>query len=238
MDPMNEDIRIPLHFQPGVYPVGKLPAVSENFIAIQHEPSDTISYTVPCTGREVRLHRLSKSYILEHLTANYRENGGLYCVEIRDGDDVSLVYIHYLDEEDARNEIGEFIFLSSLQITKQLSERKDKMFRLFIEYFYNGENFDLAAVTASEKDKEALLASAGKRTEKPAFVNMLLNNSGNYPRENRIECDSHTISIMLRCSPCDLHEMVVNETAAFLKKRLVPKLDKTDDFKFIVSEYD
>ena len=62
--------------------------------------------------------------------------------------------------------------------------------------------------------------------------------SGNYPHEKRVPCDTHTIGIMLQCAPCDLLDYVIQEMTERIKAQVVPKLDKTDDFQFIVSEYD
>ena len=43
---------------------------------------------------------------------------------------------------------------------------------------------------------------------------------------------------MLQCAPCDLLNFVIQEMTERIKANVVPKLDKTDDFQFIMAEYD
>ena len=94
------------------------------------------------------------------------------------------------------------------------------------------ESFDYAAKIVTDADRQALLANPGERAAKrmsnPRFVQMLLNNSGNYPHEKRVPCDTHTIGIMLQCAPCDLLDYVIQEMTERIKAQVVPKLDKTD----------
>ena len=235
---MNEEIRIPLHFQEGVYSLDTLPTESDSNLTLRLESYDVVSYIVPGQGNEIRLYDLKKQDILNYLTITYRNNGELYCVELRDGEEVLLVYLHYLNVEDAKAEVLDFAEQSASLIAEELLRCHESVFRLFIEYFYDGESFDYAAKIATETDWKTLLTSVNKRADDPKFIQMLMNNSGNYPRENCIQCDRHTIKIMLQCAPCDLHDMVVNEMTERIRERVVPLLNKTDDFRFIVSEYD
>ena len=170
---------------------------------------------------------------MNYLTATYRSSGELYCVELRNGEDVTLVYLHYLDAEDAKAEILDFAEQSAAMISDELLCCRDKVFRLFIEHFYDGESFDDAAKIATEEDRKTLLASAGDRAEDPKFLQMLINNSGNYPYDNRIPCDSHTIGIMLQCAPCALYEFVVNEMTKRIRERAVPYLIKQMIFSLL-----
>ena len=235
---MNEEIRIPLHFKEGVYPLSSLPAETEDDLVLCSDPSDILSYRVSKERNTVRLYSIPKQDILNYLTATYRSSGELYCVELRNGDDVLLVYLHFLDAEDAKAEVLDFAEQSASMIADELLCCREKVFRLFIENFYDGESFDYAAKIATESDRKTLIASAGDRADDPKFLRMLVNNSGNYPYDNRIPCDSHTIGIMLQCAPCPLYEFVVNEMTKRIRERVVPLLDKTDDFQFIASEYD
>ena len=237
-----DEIRIPLHFREGMYSLNELPAESDDFLLLRLEPCEIVSYTVPKQNNVVRLYNLEEQFVLDHLTATYRETGELYCVELRNDEDVTLVYLHYLDENDARAEVLDFADQSAAQIAEEHLRCRDKVFRLFIEHFYDGESFDYAAKIVTDADRQALLANPGERAEKrmsnPKFVQMLLNDSGNYPHEKRVPCDTHTIGIMLQCAPFDLFGFVIQEMTERIKAQVVPKLDKTDDFQFIVSEYD
>ncbi|MCR4646956.1 MAG: hypothetical protein K5695_16380 [Oscillospiraceae bacterium] len=237
-----DEIRIPFHYREGSYPQNALPTESDHFLTLRLEPCDILSYTVPGKGTTVRLYDLKKQAVLENLTATYRDTGELYCVELRKGEDVTLVYLHYLDENDARAEVLDFAEQSAAQIADALLQCHEKVFRLFIEYFYDGESFDYAAKIATEADRQTLLANVSERAKKrmndPKFVQMLLNNSGDYPYENRVPCDTYTIGIMLQCAPCDLFGFVIQEMTERIKAQVVPQLNKSDDFRLIVSEYD
>ena len=237
-----DELRIPLHFRAGIYHLNELPAESNDFLLLRFEPCEIVSYTVPGKGTSVRLYNLKEQFVLEHLTATYRETGELYCVELRSDENVTLVYLHYLDENDAKYEVLDFAVQSAAQIAEELLQCLDKVFRLFIEHFYDGESFDYAAKIVTDADRQALLATPGERAAKrmsdPRFVQMLLNNSGNYPHEKRVPCDTYTIGIMLQCAPCDLLDFVIQEMTERIKAQVVPKLNKTDDFQLIVSEYD
>jgi hypothetical protein len=237
-----DEIRIPLHFREGMYHLNELPTESDDFLLLRLEPCEIVSYSVPGKSNVVRLYNLEEQFVLDHLTTTYRETGELYCVELRGDEDVALVYLHYLDENDAKAEVLDFAEQSAAQISEELLQCHDKVFRLFIEHFYDGESFDYAAKIVTDADRQALLANPGERAAKrmsnPRFVQMLLNNSGNYPHEKRVPCDTHTIGIMLQCAPCDLLDYVIQEMTERIKAQVVPKLDKTDDFQFIMAEYD
>ena len=235
---MNEEIRIPLHFKEGVYPLSSLPDGTDDDLVLCPESFDILSYRVPKQKNTVRLYSIPKQDIMNYLTATYRSSGELYCVELRNGENVLLVYLHYLDAEDAKAEVLDFAEQSAAMISDELLSCREKVFRLFTEHFYDGESFDFAAKIATDEDRKALIASAGDRAKDPKFLQMLINNSGDYPYNNRIPCDSHTIGIMLQCAPCALYEFVVSEMTKRIRERVVPLLDKTDDFQFIASEYD
>ena len=44
---MNEEIRIPLHFKEGVYPLASLPAGADDDLVLCSESFDILSYRVP-----------------------------------------------------------------------------------------------------------------------------------------------------------------------------------------------
>ena len=67
-------------------------------------------------------------------------------------------------------------------------------------------------------------------------------NSGNYHHDNRIEIGNETLGVMLTCTNGDFRSMLFNKAAETfeerLKSRVLDKIDKTGDFKFISEEYD
>ena len=71
---------------------------------------------------------------------------------------------------------------------------------------------------------------------------MVINNSGNFPNENRISCDRDTISVMLRCAPHKIYTELMDTAIKIMSEKIqntvVNALEKTDDFRTIAEEYD
>lgn len=235
--------KIPLQFQAGRYRLSALPTECADALTLTLGACDILSYNTPKDGIEVRLYSkigfmLTEQLLQEGLCATYSEDGMLKYVEVTQGEDVRLVYIGYRDDEDARAEILDFAEQSAENISSELLRFNKKAARLFIEYFYDGEGVDFAVKLADEADVQAVLDSLGARANQPDFAAYAVNNSGNYPNENRIECDRETLRIMLQCAPCALWDTAVTALTAGIKARVIDKLDKTDDFQFIAEEYD
>lgn len=243
---MATEYKIPLQFQAGTYSLGELPQDAADVLTLTLGDYDILSYHTPKDGAEVRIYSsvgfmITEQMIRDGLSATYHDDGMLKYVELTQGDHVRLVYIGYRDDEDAKAEILDFAEQSAEIISDELLSSSKKAARVFIEY-YRDENIDFAAKIADEAEVQAVIDSLGERADQPDFAAYAVNNSGNYSNENRIECDRHTLNIMLLCAPRgignELMDLAIDTMIAGIKARVTDQLDKTDDFQFIAEEYD
>jgi hypothetical protein len=69
-----------------------------------------------------------------------------------------------------------------------------------------------------------------------------IDNCGDYPEQNRAECDVDTLKVMLLCTPVkiigDMLELVIDTMTERIKANVIDRLDKTEDFRFIAVAYD
>lgn len=237
---MENEYNIPLKFRAGQYNLTKLLSGSESAITFSLKAGGVCSYSVPYYGTEVRLYGITEQIIRDALFATYDDNGQLKYIEIVSNDEVRLIYIHFLDNECAKEEILDFAAQSASIISNELIACKEKVARLFIEYFYDGEAVDFAAKIGTVADKQAIIdrLSGGDGQHDLEIVD----NCGDYPFKNRIECDTNTFSVMLLCAApefrSELFGLAVDIMEKYIKDKVVDVLDKSSDFKFIVSEYD
>ncbi len=118
-------------------------------------------------------------------------------------------------------------------ISKEIIGKKQTLSRLFIEYFYDGEAVDIAAETATAEETQAVIDYyKGDITA--------ADNYGNF--NNRIPIDLEALGVMLMCTNGDFRSMLfykaVETFEERLKNRVLDKIGKTEDFKFISEEYD
>ncbi len=235
------EYKIPLQFPEGKYGLGDLPQDAADVLTLSLGEFEILSYPTPKDGTEVRIYssigfRITEQMIRDGLSATYSNDGMLKYVKLTQGDTVRLVYIGYRDPEDAKAEILHFSEQNAEIISHKLLKSNKKAARIFIEY-YRGESVDFAVKIADEADVQAVLHSTGNCTKQPD-----INESGNYSSEDRITCDCHTLDIMLLCAPnsCgnELMDLAIDTMIAGIKVCVMDQLDKTDDFQFIVAEYD
>ena len=236
------EYRIPFQFKAGQYNSLELQNVSGEYITLKLGEWDVLTYTVPKSSRESRLYSVNEQSMKNDLYATYNDEGMLKYVEIISGDDTRLIFINYLSNEDARAEIMDFAEQSADIISGELLKYKGKAARLFIEYYRAVEGFDFAAKIGSDMEKQMLIDSLPPHKRTPEYERMIADNCGDYPHENRIECDSYTLGVMLDCCPneiCgELLDMAITYMTNAIRDRVTDKLDKTDDFRFIAAEYD
>lgn len=237
-----KEYKIPLQFKSGKFHFSELPANDENVLLFSCEKFDILSYFVPKYGTEVKLYNITEQLLQDCLYATYNDNGQLKYVELIQGDDIRLLFINYIDDADEKAEVLDYAEQSAYIISNELVKCKEKVSRLFIEYYRGVEGFDFAAKIGTVADKQTVINSLGERAEQHDFVEMAVNNSGSYPHENRIECDRDTLSVMMLCANPDiqveLFDMAIDVMTNIIKNNVIDKLDKADDFKFIAEEYD
>ena len=237
-----KEYKIPLQFKSGKFHFSELPTNNENVLLFSCEKFDILSYFVPKYKTEVRLYNITEQLLQDCLYAIYNDTGQLKYVELIQGDDIRLMFISYIDDADEKAEVLDYAEQSADIISNELLKCRDKVSRLFIEYYREVEGFDFAAKIGTVADKQALIKSLGDRAKQCSFVESVIDNSGDYPHENRIECDRDTLNIMMLCANTDIQvellDMAIDVMTNIIKNNVVDKLDKADDFKFIAEEYD
>lgn len=239
---MIKEFKIPFLFKTGKFHYSDLGENVENVLTLFHGQFDILSYFTPNSNTEVRLYDISERSLTNDMYVTYDHAGKLKYVELVHDDEVRLLFINYLDDNNARSEILDFAEQSADIISDELLQCQDLAARLFIEYYKEYEGFDFAAKIGTVKDKQAVIDSLTESAKQRGLEKMVVDNSGDYPNENRIECDRYTIEIMLLCSPLEIRDglldMVISVMTDKIKNKVIDRLNKSDDFKCIVSEYD
>lgn len=235
---MKNVYNIPLQYKSGKFYLSDITELSdEDVLIISHDSYDILSYNVPQYGTDVRLYSITKESIENTLSVIYNENGNLENIEITCGNKTKLVYIHFADNETAKETVQQFANFYADKISNKIINYKEKIARLFIEYFYDGVAVDFAAKIGTVSDMQTVI-------EKYKGNSDTANNSGNYPYENRIASDSDTETLGILLLNADtnfrneLFNFAVREMTGLIKKRVLNIIDKADNFKFISEEYD
>lgn len=230
---MENIYRIPLKFSTGKYNLTELASTDRDFLEMNLDKYGILTYSVPKCGTEVRIYSVEPEVLKNTMKAQYDNSGNLEYVDFKRNNRRELIYIRF-DEESAKMTIYQFAMFQADMISEKIIHRREKMSRIFIEYFYDG-SVDFAVKPCSVEDFRQLADSCGNRID-------ILDNSGAYPHENRIECDRDTLSIMLLCTPeslsTELFYFAVYVMTEKIKANVLDKIEKTDDFKFISEEYD
>lgn len=236
------EYRIPLQFKSGRFHLSELKADNEDVLLLSCEEYDILSYFVPKYRKEVQLYNITEQLIQNYLYATYNDSGQLKYVELIQDDNVRLLFISYIDDADARAEVLDYAKQSADIISGELLKCKEKVSRLFIEYYAEVGAIDFAAKIGTVAEKQSLIDRLGTKANQRDFVRMVTDNSGNYPHKNRIECDRNTLDIMMLCANPAIQEELFNTAidvmTDMIRDNVVDKLDKSDDFKFIAEEYD
>lgn len=103
--------KIPIQYKEGIYKIDELPDTDQDAIEFDHDTyGDVLTYYVPVgeEQREFNLYGIPKEEFLETVHAVYDKTGQLKKISAQIADDPVLVYIHYTDDEDARQKIRSF----------------------------------------------------------------------------------------------------------------------------------
>lgn len=165
--------------------------------------------------------------MLNELTAYYGADGRLSKITAAD----RTIYVYIPDKAAAENAVTEFAEKNALAIAKEVSEITEPVSRLFVEYFADGEAADIHAVIGTEDEMKRLIK------ENPQFPG-IEDNSGDYEGA-RVMGDNDYLAMLLNC--CGDHYSEMFRLAAEITERVLcenVKLNKTADYKLIMSEYD
>ncbi len=228
---------IPMRFKPGQFKFGELDngEKGENLKLCYDEKWELVTYDAPVYENEVRIYTVPRALMPNALTAVYSDGGELEKVELSEGSRTRLIYIRYADSECSKAGVLKFIEEQADKTADAIIARGQKLSRLFIGRFYDGEAVEIAVKTATAEEMQAVIDEYDGDTE-------AADNSGDYPAENMIMPDCETLGVMLMCTDCDYQSELFDLAAAafeeLIKERALDKIDKTDDFKLISEEND
>ena len=229
--------KIPLKFNAGEYKFGELPDYKPGeCLELEYDNEyQLITYNAPLYESEVRVYSVPREHMPDGLTAVYADDGALDKIEFADGERVRLFYICFKNISKSERAVLKYVKEQAERIAKEIIGRKQTLARLFIEKFYDGEAADIAVKTATAEEMRAVIDKYNGELR-------TADNSGNYPIDNRIELDREALGVMLMCTLSHFRSMLFNKAAeAFeerLKKRVLDKIQKTEDFRLISEEYD
>ncbi len=221
---METKITIPTRHETGSFAVGELIGGTGEFV--MRAEYGSISYV--SEGHEVRVYSISEEE-LDKLTAHYGENWRLERVTFGD----RLVYISYEDDSAAWSAIRELADENGKRIAEKVTAYEGKVGRVFVEYYKDTEGFDFGAIVASEKE----LWQVAARSDDDDCINM----SGEFSHANKICADNARFSVMLACLPAGMAVGLMGMSIEMMTEAVrtaCESLDKSDDFDFIVEQYD
>ena len=232
---MDKTYSIPLKHQLGTYNLSDLTYSDDNALTIEYQDyGDIIEYEHPDNGINITLYGIKQNDFEQNLKAVYNENGELKTLLVNTENDSRLLFIYYDNTTDTRQQVLEFAESNADVIIEKILKFTDTAARLFIEYFRDGEYFDFHAKIGTPEQKSTIEKKYPQYKDIADFA-------GGYPSEN-IYGDNDRLGIMLRCEDIeenyDLFNLAVDLMISRIKEKAVPKINKSDDFKFIVGEYD
>jgi len=197
------------------------------FLRLERNESSILEYRHPKYGNEIRLYSVPDDV---KIVAAYGESGKLIQVSYPVGDDdlQKLIYVTHPD-------FSSFEIVTGIKLPRRILQEKGEVSRLFFEYFYDGESADFAVLLGTPAEMAEIRAHYGEDTG-------AVNNSGDYPHKKRIECDAHTFRILLQCTEPEQRTQqfydTVHRMMDTISQKVLPKLNKTSDFRVIDAEYD
>lgn len=225
--------KIPLKGKAGEVMFNEMdPAVGDCLTLDYNDEYQLLTYNVPLYGGEARLYTISRELMPTALTAVYDNNGDINKVMFSG---TRLIYIYYKNVMMPERVILKFVKAEADKISGTIIRRKQTLARIFVEKFYDGEAVDIAIKTATAGEVQTVMDGDGGEAA-------AANNSGNFPVENRLEIDRETLGVMLMCADSLLQYRLFGKAAEMfaerVRSRVLKKIKTTEDFKFIVEEYD
>lgn len=230
------DYNIPRKYKAGEFKFDELENVTDGeFLNFCYDEKwQLLTYNAPIYENEVRVYTVPRELMPGELTVIYNENGELDKVELRGGEKTRLMYIWFKDIDTSKEIVLKYVKERADRMSKEILAGKQTLARLFFGKFYDGEAVEIAVKTATAEEVQAVIDKYGDRSS--------ADNSGNYPVEKMIMLDHEPLAVMLMCTDGDFRSTLFNLAAdaveELIKEKVLDKIDKTDDFKFISEECD
>lgn len=229
------EFRIPMQFKAGSFKFNELNGSGETLVLNYDDNYQLLTYDVPLYENEARIYTVPRDKMPNELTAVYNDSGELDKVELAEDGRRRLIYIRFKNINASKRIVLKYVKEQADKMSDKIIGRKQKLARLFFGKFYDGEAVEIAVKTATAEEIQAVIEEYDGRTESA-------DNSGNYPVEKMIMLDYEPLCVMLMCTDgyfrSDLFNMAADAVEERIKERVLDKIDKTEDFKFISEEYD
>lgn len=228
---------IPLTYKEGVYGVADFSGdtVGSNAISFYYDAQyQMLTYYIPVgkEEREMTLYSVPENDLIRTLRAMYDKDGTLQNVTATLNGHKALLYIRYKNEEHARQKIRKFAVRNAEAIIEQIRQCTDVVARLFIEYYIDQTTIDYHAVIGTADQMETVRQEGHYKDS--------CDYAGNYPSEN-IKGDNEMLIAMVRCAeghPTQNFQYAAEIMSKYIEEHALAALHKTEDFKYICSEYD
>ena len=225
------DYFVPLTLEEGQYMIepeeGDPNASGEGYLHIARTEYSFLEYRHPEFGDAIRVYEAPEDLTM---IAAYGKDGALSQVSFKVSGS-ELPRLVYLKKPFWMG----FISLTEFKMRRQILRETGEVSRLFFDSFYDGDAVDFYALAGTPEDMEAIRAHYGADTG-------AVNNSGDYPSEKQIRCDTEQFRIMLFCTPPEqrvqMYRDTVRQIIGGITGNALPKLNKTMDFRLIAGEYD
>lgn len=233
---MSDICSIPLHKSEGTYGAKELSGDAGPSILFDYEDyGEIVSYDIPQEdgGRETTLYGIDKEEFLNSLRACYDELGQLKKIETTQEEKPVLLYYYLEDAKEAKRVFEEFAKESARNMADVVISYKEKIARVFLEYFDDGECVDVHAKVGYDSERLELMEDYPDEPD-------IADSCGDYSSDN-IDMDCIKLRCLLNCAgegDTDLFRYFVELVAAELEERISGRIDVTDDFKFLCGEYD
>lgn len=231
------EYNIPRKYKAGEFRFDELSgADGESLTLCYDEKWQLLTYNAPLYGSEVRVYTVPRELMPGGLTAVYNESGELDRVVISKGggEKTRLLYIWFKDIDASKRIVLKYVKEQADRMSKEIIDRKQTLSRLFFGKFYDGEAVEIAVKTAAAEEMQAVIDKYGEQSS--------ADNSGNYPVEKMITLEYEPLAVMLMCTEGDFRSDLFYEAADAveeqIKKSVLDKIGKTEDFKFISEECD
>lgn len=225
--------KIPLKYKPGEFAFHEINNDEGDCLTLDYDNEhQLLTYNVPLYGGEARLYTVPRELMPGALTALYDNNGNIEKVMLSG---TRLLYIYFKNVMAPERVILKFVKAEADRVSDAIMKRKQTLARIFVEKFYDGEAVDIAAKTATAEEVQAVI-------DKYDGDVTAADNSGDFPIENRLALESEALGVMLMCADGllrnRLFEKAVETFAERVKSKVLKKSKTTEDFQFIVEEYD
>lgn len=227
---------IPLEYKEGTYIISELKDIGDKVLTLNHSDyGDIVTYRLPDRkyGGGIRLYQISKELLDNTMQGIYDANGNLKMLTIQKDGKEAILYIRYDGGADTKQVVEAFAKENAKAILEKIALCKEKVSRLFVEYFNDGEYMDFHAKIGTEAEKMAL------QKKYPQYKD-IGDSCGDY-RAEILAGDNDKLAILISCADNDeddYFQLAVDIMTQMIEEEGAALVDKAADFKFMRQEYD